>query len=454
MNDRAGDILRSVVMPVIAGLAFLVWFYYFVQSPSSKILIYPFGSVIMVLLYYFSGPVYAGVLLAGLVVIGVSSVFVAGSVVSKMVFPLEALWLWALFLVIDYYRKSRRSQRNRIREETEVLDSRITMLSARIDENGRYGRDLSTRVANYQSLGSMTQALGSLMDEEKMIPLMEELAGKFIGKGAWRVKKGSQNDVFASYVKHTRLPLIVRDLRKDNRFIAVHPRYLSVMAMPLEAGDRYWGILKGTAAGQGVFDESDLRSLSVFAGIASLSLNNARLYRKTQELAITDGLTGLYVQSYFLERLTEEIMRSRSHQLALSIAMIDVDHFKQINDTYGHAMGDVVLRQLAALLRGRLRETDFISRYGGEEFGVIMPQTDIHEAVQVAEEIRATTRDDRFFLPVESFHPVQASVTISVGIASLAGRELSGEDLLRMSDKALYRAKNGGRNRVVHYEER
>jgi diguanylate cyclase (GGDEF)-like protein len=160
-------------------------------------------------------------------------------------------------------------------------------------------------------------------------------------------------------------------------------------------------------------------------------------------------LTGLYVQSYFKERLGEEILRSRSHRLPLSIAIVDADHFKLFNDTYGHIMGDVVLRQIASLLRSRLRETDLVCRYGGEEFGIIMMQTDRNEAYQVCEKIRALMEEERFFLPVESFHPVQVKVTVSVGIAVFDPQMDNEEVFLNRADTALYQAKSKGRNRVI-----
>ncbi|MHB9154367.1 MAG: GGDEF domain-containing protein [Endomicrobiales bacterium] len=443
------EITQSVIVPLISGLAFLIWFYYFMKSPSPRLLIFPFSGVILVVLYFFSGWIQGGILLAFLTVIGILSVFVTSSPVSRLVFPLETLWLWGLFLLFEYYRTSSQTQQNRIREEEEVLETRITLQESKVEDNQRRSANLTQRISHYQSLGRMTQTLGSVMEEEEIPPLIAELATRFIGKGTWKVKKGFHNDVFASYVKSHRLPLIIRDLTKDSRFYIRHPRFLSMLAVPLEAGDRYWGVLKGVSAEPEVFDEGDLRSLSVLCGIASLALNNARLYQKTQELAITDGLTGLYVQSYFRERLSEELLRSRSHALPLSIALIDIDLFKRINDTYGHAVGDTVLRQVAALLRGRLRETDFVARYGGEEFGVIMPQTDYEEAGRVAEEIRKSTQSDRFFLPIESFHPVQAAVTVSIGVTSVSGKAMSGDEMVHLADKALYQAKDGGRNRVV-----
>ena len=400
-------------------------------------------------LYFFSGPVYSGVMLAFLTVGGFLCVFLTDSNLDRIVFLAETLWLWGLFLVLEYYQKSYDGIENRNREEAESQERREALILSKIEIAKKRIEDFSQRIANYQSLGKMVHLLGLTLEEEKIIPLISELALRFIGKGTWKVKKGTQTDIFAQYVKSNQVPLIIRNLSTDNRFFPGHSMFLSLIAVPLEVNQRFWGILKGVAAKEDFFDESDLRLLSVLGGIASLALNNTKLYQRTQELAITDGLTGLYVQSYFKERLNEEMMRSYSHKLPLSIAILDIDFFKRVNDTYGHAAGDTVLTQIADFLRHRFRETDFLSRYGGEEFGVVMPQTDSAEAFRVIEEIRRNIETEKFFLPIESFHPVQVKITISSGLANLGDRKISGENFLKAADDALYVAKNSGRNMSV-----
>jgi diguanylate cyclase (GGDEF)-like protein len=250
------------------------------------------------------------------------------------------------------------------------------------------------------------------------------------------------------YVKKHSVPVIVNNFSTDHRFDVQRQKFRSAIAVPLEVNNTVIGMLECTAREEDVFDQGDLRLLSIIGGIASLALNNVNLYKKTQELAITDGLTGLYVQNYFKERLEEEVKMSKRHSLNLSVAIIDIDHFKRINDTYGHMVGDSVLRHLADILRHRFRETDFICRYGGEEFGVLMLQTDIKEALSVCEGIRKGTEEEKFFLPVESFKPVQEKLTISIGLAKLGVKITTGKALLEAADEALYEAKRNGRNRT------
>ncbi|WP_457601199.1 GGDEF domain-containing protein [Hydrogenivirga sp.] len=162
--------------------------------------------------------------------------------------------------------------------------------------------------------------------------------------------------------------------------------------------------------------------------------------RELKELATTDTLTKLPNRRTILDFLEFEVNRARRNRSRLSVALIDLDDFKTINDTYGHLVGDQVLRELASLIRGNLRSTDMVGRYGGEEFIVVMPETDFTTAAGVVERLRKVV-EETFFEPV-------GSVSISVGLTSLREGD-SVESLLRRADEFLYRAKREGKNRVI-----
>lgn len=168
-----------------------------------------------------------------------------------------------------------------------------------------------------------------------------------------------------------------------------------------------------------------------------LEVANVRL----RDLATTDGLTGLRNHRYFRERLMAETTRAQRYCLPLSILMVDVDYFKQFNDTFGHPAGDEVLRELSAILQSKVRSTDLVARYGGEEFAVVMPQTDTVAANMLAERLRKAVELTQWSL---------APITISVGGASFGGRFDTAESLLQAADDALYEAKRRGRN-LVHF---
>ncbi|MGZ8796859.1 MAG: diguanylate cyclase [Thermoanaerobaculia bacterium] len=166
--------------------------------------------------------------------------------------------------------------------------------------------------------------------------------------------------------------------------------------------------------------------------------------RRLELLSITDGLTKLNNHRYFQDELARTFDESQRYQRPLSLAMIDIDFFKKVNDAYGHAVGDEVLRAVSALFKESVRSTDLVARYGGEEFTVMMPETELNDAITFAEQIRlmieATPIDTQAGL---------LKVTISIGVASVPWSSIHDpKDLIVAADKALYRAKKGGRNQV------
>ena len=176
-------------------------------------------------------------------------------------------------------------------------------------------------------------------------------------------------------------------------------------------------------------------------------LQDELLEKNTQleALSITDPLTGLANRRRLMARLEEEVARARRYKTPLSVVMLDIDHFKQVNDTHGHAMGDEVLRNIGAMLKASVRTTDLAARYGGEEFALVLSHTDSAAALQVAEGLR-----QKFAELEHHLDGVTITKTVSMGIASRDGQgEIPNvEDLLKPADEPLYRPKQGGRNRV------
>lgn len=165
-----------------------------------------------------------------------------------------------------------------------------------------------------------------------------------------------------------------------------------------------------------------------------------RLVQEFKRMASTDGLTGIFNRMKLEPIMTAEVLRSRRYGRLLSILLVDIDHFKLVNDNYGHNIGDAVLRDVAAVLKENLREADSLGRWGGEEFLVVAPETSTDGARKIAEKLREAVASHRFIRDIK--------VTISVGVASLMADEWE-EDMVRRADEAMYLAKNSGRNRIV-----
>jgi diguanylate cyclase (GGDEF)-like protein len=190
------------------------------------------------------------------------------------------------------------------------------------------------------------------------------------------------------------------------------------------------------------FAENDLGLMEEFAKQAAITLHNSELYEETKYLATVDDLTLCLNRRYLFELGERELKRHRRLKHSLCALMFDLDHFKSINDTYGHAVGDEVLRVLAERAALQTREIDILGRYGGEEFALLLPETQLHEALEIAERLRLTA--------LEPIHVsgLELCVSISVGVAE-AREDVSLSHLLQRADAALYQAKRSGRNRVV-----
>jgi len=183
------------------------------------------------------------------------------------------------------------------------------------------------------------------------------------------------------------------------------------------------------------------------------ALANAHKYDAIRRQVVTDHLTRLYNRRYFMNRAGEEIERSLRHQAPLSVLMVDIDHFKNFNDTYGHSTGDRVLQTVARAMQDALRTSDICARHGGEEFAVLLPSTPGENAYYVAERVRRTLSGTRY---TGLGLPAEVNITISVGVATCPRDATALDDLMDLSDKALYQAKAEGRDRVIMYgaEER
>ncbi|MDD3296716.1 MAG: GGDEF domain-containing protein [Candidatus Omnitrophica bacterium] len=189
-----------------------------------------------------------------------------------------------------------------------------------------------------------------------------------------------------------------------------------------------------------------IECLPYFIKLFILCLERIDLYRKLQELSIHDSLTGIYNRRYFMQRFAEEFQRAKQFNLNLAFLMIDIDNFKKINDTYGHLVGDVVLREVAVVIKESTREIDFLARFGGEEFSAVLLETGKDEAVGAGKRINERVIQKK----IHAFDEI-LSVSVSIGVACFPQNALYPDVLLEVADKAMYQAKLSGRNRVCFF---
>jgi len=248
----------------------------------------------------------------------------------------------------------------------------------------------------------------------------------------------------------TRQPCLIPDTQADIRWRTIPDMgwIRSFISAPIQIRGQVAGLINVVSAQPGFFTPESSRRIMAFADQAAIAIENAQLFEQTQYLAMTDPLTELYNRRYFFDIARLEFERIQRTRRPLSIMMMDIDRFKNINDTHGHAMGDLVLHEIAARIKCSVRTMDIAARYGGEEFIVLMPETNLAEAFQVAERVRRSIADTCF----ES-EDVTVNATLSIGVAESDENITNMDKLIIFADQALYLAKAAGRDRVVRYQK-
>ena len=275
-----------------------------------------------------------------------------------------------------------------------------------------------------------------------IVPLIGEMLDRFISDHLIYVflKQGEEFSlVWPKACKDERIYEALKQLTPETEFILTNNDKIGAFPLTSE------GEIIGCIVARSTLDKLSKRDISYLEQLtrqSAITINRANTYSKVLQYATLDALTNLNNRRQFEIRLKQEIATTKRQKNPLCAMMIDIDFFKKVNDTYGHASGDEVLRTVASIIKAQLRESDIPARYGGEEFAVLLPYTHIDEAKIVGERLRKAVEEASIQLD-----KLNINVTISMGLAELTP-DLSGEELFKLADKALYEAKESGRNRV------
>jgi len=340
------------------------------------------------------------------------------------------------------------------------LDRSLHQLSLLFDVTRALGAvsDLTRllRLILERAIAAVDAEKGSLMllDEVQDVLVVRVVFGlpdkeieRKINDGEIECRSFKRGEGVAGWVLESGETLRVNNTQNEGNFTDAETSHVqSILCVPMTVDEETIGVINITnRKGEQDFGEEDEEILGALADQAAVAIARARLY----EAAITDGLTGLYVRRFALHRLREEIRRARRYGNELSLVMCDIDHFKTINDTWGHPVGDRVLVKVAEIISAQLRiEVDVAGRYGGEEFLLVLPQTRLASGVIAAERLRAAIES----AAIEHGADNPLKVTMSFGLAQLdlQGGE-SFEDLIARADAAMYESKETGRNRVTAF---
>ncbi len=261
-----------------------------------------------------------------------------------------------------------------------------------------------------------------------------------------------RHDKLIHYLELIKKPFQVKDVvREFQEIIPVLNKMEIEVVAPLFQKDEITGILcLGSAVTGQEYPPDVLEMLGIVTNMLSVALHNSENFEQVKALSYTDGMTGLHNYRFFTLRLKEELARARRSNNSLSLLILDVDYFKNYNDTLGHPSGDEVLRSLSKILQSTVRDNDIVARYGGEEFAIILPSTDLHGAFVLGERIREKVESHQF--PQEEIQP-NGTLTISIGTSTYPEDAVVLEDLIVTADRALYHAKHHGRNQVVQFKD-
>jgi diguanylate cyclase (GGDEF)-like protein len=238
-----------------------------------------------------------------------------------------------------------------------------------------------------------------------------------------------------------------RELAFDVPLIADRLGGGSIISAPLVAKRSIHGLLVAIRSEGGISAPQDIRLMTLLANQTAIALENAQLYQQLEKEAVTDGLTGVYNYRYLISSLENEVKRARRFKQTFSFVMLDVDNLKMHNDRHGHISGSQVLKEIAAIIKTSCREIDFVSKYGGDEFGIVLPQTKLTGASKVTQRVLDSVREHHF----EGTGPER--ITCSAGISSFPRDGATPREIIDAADKALYQAKRSGKNNVVTTEQ-
>ena len=384
----------------------------------------------------------AHVISQGALIVAIAVFFIGGVILSIVVYRVD---IESLKKGFDIKLENIGNEKNKLKMEVEGFDSYISEL--RNKETVIVSLyDITKKMSQELTFNEIFKVLSVFFKENfifkksELIILKEEQAAVKVDKvyKVFKEDKDEEEDKDSGYGD------ILEVFSKDKKEIYVqNPDGSTYAAIPLLSANKFFGILIIYNLSKADFD----RFLIVAMQLA-LEMKKVLLYETVEMLAITDGLTGLYARRYFFERFNEELSRSKRQDLKFSFLMIDIDDFKNCNDTYGHLVGDLVLKDVARIIKENVREIDLAARYGGEEFSLILPETDSKRAMLVADRIRKRIEENIF-----SAYEEKLKITVSIGLAVYPEDSQEALDLVEMADKALYVAKSSGKNIVCEYKE-
>ncbi len=396
--------------------------------------------------------------------------FTAFGKINIVFFLFVVLTSLSLFVAFD---RKRRILFQNYKMKTEEFEARLNLVEEDLKKKSSILKELPLKAKRIFSIRDVVEQLVKFIEPDKLCEyLVNELGGIFResenvllflfhrkrgslslnyslrkDKRVIREKKG---DIIDWWVLKKNQSLFIEDLSSDYRFdfnslFAYSERKMrSILSSPLSIGIKPYGLLRLESKEISAFSLEDSRALMAICDVVAIVLERAYLFNEIKQLATRDSLTDLFLRNYFFERFEEELTRSSLKKTAFGLGILDIDDFKKVNDTYGHTVGDLVLKKISGILRKNVGNSgNVIARFGGEEFVFLIVESGKTIVKQIAERIRKDIAKSTV-----SFRRKNIQFTVSIGVAMYPKDGIGTQQLLAASDKLLYQAKRTGKNKV------
>lgn len=391
--------------------------------------------------------------------------------------PVKTLLAYFLIniIILFYLFRKHLNKKCSLRYQVQQIQEKINILNSLKIHEQKNNSALIAKIKRYNSLRAVIEEINESFDLDAVATQLSTIAFSLIARdrgtcilylvdnrtqklNLFKAKKedsgliikAKEGDIFDHWVMRHASPMLIEDVGKDFRFDAEKlkkqdPRpFSSLISSPFLSDHKFLGLLRLDNSEPCFYSQDDLRFLVAICDLGAVAIENSALFEETQALAIHDGLTSLFTKDYFLGRLKEECIRGTQVAGKFSLLMLDIDFFKNYNDKFGHAAGDIVLKSLSRIINEPLKDLKpIVSRFGGEEFCIILPGTDKKRGSALAVKLCKTIEKEKIIL-----RRIQTHITVSIGLASFPDDSKDPDDLIRKADSCLYEAKRKGRNRV------
>ncbi len=408
-----------------------------------------------------------------ILLITLSFIIIFSTLFDKISIPLCVLLLIVEFLIFIYFDKRLNYIVQKYKVEIESIQEEINLIEEDLRKKNATLKYLPEKAKKIFLTKNIIEKLVNFIDPDELCEnIVKEISQLFIdadnvlffvfhrdkdtlaleyslrrNKEIIREKKG---DIIDWWVLRNNQSLLISDVTSDYRFdmnslCAYKERGMrSILISPISIGTKLYGVLRLESRDPNIFYLEESRVLRIICDSAAIILERAYLFNEIRELAIRDSLTNLFLRSYFFERFNEEIKRTSVKKAEFGVVILDVDDFKNINDTYGHKVGDLVLRKISTILQRNIGNSGNIAaRIGGEEFIFLLVESDKNKVKAVAEKIRKEVASSTV-----SFRRKNIHFTVSLGLAMYPKDGVTAQDIIMAADKLLYKAKAEGKNRL------